>query len=479
MISTLCPRLSSQYGALLLCTAATLLAYPAITAVDPPEAAAATTYHIQSRTSARATQHLRSDTTFATPRVFSQSLTLSAHDLRGQGEADVNARLSIRYSTDLGLQQRLRQDPLFDARWNDLSLDLAYIEWRPYSGLQMSAGRQWHRSPLGITDFDGLAVSVRTTGEEWSPFFGIAAGRDVQRGLTPWDPGAWDVQGLPPNEAVLADRWHWMAAATAGVASDQRHRAELAAEHHRRPRGDGSPDAATTQRFGASTTVSPSDPLTLTTTASFHSTIDGIDRVHLDAAYRLGEGVVTTGIDHRQPIFDSSSIFNLFGAQPHRSAYATYRRPLMALATTVEIRSWTRLYFDENAGLFDAGDERAVGAALVNHHRLQWGIPFELSWQISAQTMTGQSGGDQYLGDARVRAPGPMDGLFLTGRMLGLWAATSHHRRNSGYAATGVVGAELEVGEMGQLSVHVENRMGSQTRANTALFALFELETWR
>ena len=457
-----------------------LLIYPTVTARWAGDAVAMTTYQIQTRTAARATQHLRSDTTFATPRVFSQSLSLQAYDLRGHGEGDVNARLSLRYGTDLGLQQRLRQDPLFDARWNDLSLDIAYVEWRPYSDLEISAGRQWHRSALGISDFDGVAVSWQQRRTDWRPFAGLAAGRDVQRGLTPYDPGAWDVQGLPPNEsAVLDDPWHWMAAARTGVAHGRRHRAELAGEHHRRARGDGSGDSASTQRIGASTTVTPADFLTLTTTASFHSTIDHIDRARFDAAYRIGESVVTTGVDHRQPIFDSSSIFNLFGAQPHRSAYATYRRPIQAISTTVELRGWTRFYFDDDAGFFDAGDEQAIGAALVNHHRLKLIVPLDFSWQISAQTMTGDASGEQYLGDLRLRAPGPMDGLSLTGRALGLWAASSHHRRQSGYAATGVIGAELEVGEVGQLSVNLENRLGTQTRANTALFALFELETWR
>lgn len=461
------------------CAAVVGLSWAAVSTVDV-SSAGATTYHVETRTAARATQHLRSDTTFATPRVLSQSLTLSAFDLRDNQQGDVNARLTIRYSTDLALAERLRQDPLFDARWNDLRLDVAYVEWHPGAGLEVTAGRQWHRNALGITDVDGLAVTWEADGDGWAPFFGITAGRDVQRGLTPWDPGAWDVQGLPPNEVVLDDPWHWMAATRAGItAPERRHRAEIAAEQHLRPRGDGSAHRTATRRLGATATASPAEPLTVTTTSSFHSTLGGLDRARLDVAYRFGDASVSTGVDHRRPVFDSSSIFNLFGAQPHRSAYATFRRPIESLGTTVEVRTWTRFYFDEQAPLWSAGDEQAIGAALVSRHQLEVVVPLDVMWQLSAQTLAGGAGGEQYLGNARLRAPGPVEGLFLSGRLLGLWAAPNHHRRPSGYAATAGLGAELELGEVGRFSLHSESRFGTHTRANTALFALFELETRR
>ena len=458
---------------------ASAVAMPAAV-VLPASEAQATTYHVQTRTAFRATQHLRSDTTWATPRILSQSLTLSAFDLRGNDEGDVNARLSLRYRTDLGLEQRLRQDPLFDARWNDGSLDVAYVEWRPFEALRLTAGRQWYRSPLGITDIDGLAVAWRDNSTGLRPFASVAAGRDVQRGLTPWDPGAFDVQGLPPNESVITDDpWHFMTAASAGLVDDGRNRVEFAAQQHRRPSSAPQNGTATTRRFGATATTSPADRLTLTTTASFHSLIDHIDRTRLDAAYRVGGGVAGAGVDHRRPIFDSSSIFNLFGAQPSRSAYVTYRRPIEAISTTVELRSWTRLYFDESASVLGLGDEQALGAALANFHRFELLVPLDIYWQVSAQTLTGVRGGDQYLGTARLRGPGPVDGLFLTGRVLGMWAAPGHPRRQSGYATTAGLGAEVEVGEVGSLSVNMESRFGTYTPANTAVFALFELETSR
>lgn len=474
--ATIVSALLAVFALIASCTA-TLLA---------PATAQATTYQIRSQSAARATQHLRSDNRLAAPRMLSQSLTLSAYDLRDDQSGDLNARISMRYSTDLGLATRFRDDPLFEARFNDITLDIAYLQWRPYPTLELSAGRQWHRSPLGITDYDGLAASWESADGVWRPFVGIAAGRDVQRGLTPVDPGAWDVQGLPPNEIDRsADPWHLMAAANAGIRRGRRHRLELASEHHRRPRASQSgqssqtPDAATTHRVGATATTSPADPVTVTATTSFHSAVSSVDRARLDAAWRLASGTISAGLDHRRPVFDSASIFNLFGAQPHRGAYATYSRPIDALSTTVELRGWSRLYFDDDASVFDPGDARALGAALANRHRLELFIPFDLRWQLSAQTLAGQSGGDQYLARARLRAPGPVDGLYLTGRLLGLWALPDHHRRNSGYATTAALGAELALGEVGNLFVNVESRSGSLTPYNTAVFALFELEAWR
>ncbi len=451
----------------------------AATTVSMPTAEA-TTYQIRTQSAARATQHLRSDQQLAAPRVLSQSLTLSAYNLRDTEQGDFDARISIRYSTDLGLNARFRQDPLFDSRWNDLSLDIAYLRWHPVDGLQVTAGRQWHRGPLGIADFDGLAVSWESPGDGWRPFADVAAGRDVQRGLTPWDPGAWDVQGLPPNEsAVTADPWHWLTAANAGLRRGRDHRAQLSATHHRRPRADDPGETAPTTRLGATATTVPYDPMTVTTTASYHSVIGRIDRARLDVAHRIGDGVVSTGLDHRRPVFDSGSIFNLFGAQPHRSAYATYRHPIEPLATTVETRAWSRLYFDGDAGILSTGDDRAVGGAVSSRHRLQAIVAFDLFWQLSAQTLTGQRGGNQYLGSARLRAPGPIDDLFLTGRFTGLWAQPRHHRRDSGLATTAGAGAELDIGDIGQFGLNFETRIGDYVPTNTALFAHFELEAWR
>lgn len=440
--------------------------------------AEATTYQVRTQTSARATQHLRSDTTFAASRVVSQSLMLSAHDLLDNDTGDLNARLRLRYTTDLGLNQDLRGDPLFDARWNDLSLDLAYVEWQPVPSVEITAGRHWRAGPLGMADLDGVSVDWAPDGDGWQPFVGVAAGRDVQRGLTPWDPGAWDVQGLPPNESLVTrDPWHLTAATNAGVRRGRLYRFEAGTRHHRRPHIEGPTDAATTHRLGATATASVWDPTTVTATGSYHSVVNSADRARLDVAHRVGTGAVSAGVDHRIPVFDSSSIFNVFGARPHRSAYGTWRQPIERLSTTLQLRGWTRLYFEETPGLFDAGDDRAVGAAVANRHRFDARVPLDVHWQLSAQTFLGASGGDQYLTTVRARAPGPIDGLFLTGRLMGLWALPDHHRRDAGIATAASLGADVDLGEIAVFSVTAESRLATVTRHNTAVFGLLELET--
>lgn len=441
--------------------------------------AEAATYHIRAQSAARATQHLRSDTTFSAPRIWSQSLTLSAYDLRGTEDNTLNARISLRYITDFALVQRLRSDPLFDARFNDLSLDIAYLQWKPLESLELIAGRQWYYSALGINDFDGLAISFRIPRGDWRPFLALAGGRNVQRGLTPWDPGAWDVQGLPPNEIALSDDpFHLVGAARTGVAFRDLQRIELAVEQFQRRQ----PDSASwiiTRRLGAAATASPREDFTLTTAASLHSAVQGLDRFHVDAAFRRGQAILSSGIDHRHPVFDSTSIFNLFGANPYRSAYASYGHRFSPFSTRLEIRGWLRAYFDAPAIAFDLGDARAFGAALSGAHRFPLFVPLEVAWQVSAQSFSDHSGGDQYLGDLRLRAPSPVDGLFLTGRILSLYASPSHHRYNAGYASSALLGAELAIAEIGLLSLSMEGRGGSFTPSNTALFAFFELEAWR
>ncbi len=443
-----------------------------------PEAEAATV-HVRTHTSVRATQHLRSDTTLAAPRVFTQGMTLSAYDLRGDGSGDLMARIQLRYVTDFGLAQRLRRDPLFDARFNDISLDLAHLRWHPTDSLRLVGGRHWAPSTLGLTDMDGISVHWQLPDGDWRPFLGAAFGRDVQRGLTPFDPGHFDVQGLPPNDAGVApDTWHLIGMGRAGVIAHDRHRVELAAQQFRRPQA-GLDRRVTTTRLGFSGSTTPVAPVTITAATSYHSTPNALDRAHLATAVRAGAQTFTVGFDQRRPVFDSASIFNLFGAQPHRSAYGSAERTFEPASTRLQLRGWTRQYFDSDPGLFATGDALALGAALAGHHRLSLFIPLQVSWQVSGQTLTDGSGGDQYLADLRLRAPVAVDGLYATGRILGLWALPDHHRRQAGFATTAVVGMELAIADWGRLAVSLESRGGSLATGNAAAFAHFEVDAWR
>lgn len=445
-----------------------------------PRGAEGATYQIRSQTAARATQFLRSDHRLSAPRNFSQALTLSAYDIGEDGQGRFNARISLRYDTDFALAQRLRQDPLFSDQWNDLTLDIAFLQWRPHENFELVAGRQWQFSPLGMADFDGISLLYQSTRGRLRPFASVGLGRDIQRGLTPFDPGAWDIQGLPPNETALTDDLrHFMGSASAGLVEPGRHRVELMAREYRRPQVDDRSKTAVTRRLGAAMTITPLPSLSVTGLTSFHSAANGIDRAHLNAALKLGPAQASAGIDHRAPIFDTHSIFNLFGAQPYRSAYLSYRHRLARFASSLELRAWTRAFFDEPGRLFRTGDTRALGASIGADHRLSLVVPLQIFWQISGQTNRQEGSGEQYLAHLHLRAPTAVDGLFLTGRFLGLLARRSHHRLDSGYGATAALGAELVLGELGRLTATVESRGASFAPANTALFALFEVEAWR
>lgn len=440
--------------------------------------AEATTYQIRSQSSARATQWMRSDGTLAAPRVWSQSLTLAAYDLQDRGDGSLNGRVSLRYLTDFSLAQRFRADPLYASRFNDLTLDIALVQWRATESLEVILGRQWVTSALGINDMDGLALHFRYDSGTLRPFFAISVGRDVAQGLTPFDSSSWDVQGIPVNERALESApWHLVSSIRGGAQIGTSNRIEIAAEQFQRPERNSS--WIYTRRVGAFGTFAPRDDLVLTTSGSVHSQIGTVDRFQAQGFYHRNESYLSIGVDHRKPIFDAGSIFNLFGAQPYQSGYLTLGRSLQGRGARIELRGWGRVYFEEASPVFSLGDAQAIGGALFARQILDIAMPVELTWQVSAQTFTDNSAGEQYLGDFRLRVPAPLEGLYITGRLLGLVATPESHRKETGYGGSALLGAEIDVGGVGQLYLSVEGRGGSYTRANTALFAHFQLEAWR
>lgn len=108
----------------------------------PAAEAQATTYRLRVQTVGRATQFYRSDRRVAAPRSLTQMLSLSAFDLGNDQSGKLSAQLSVRYFSDFGLEQRLRNDPMFGDRWNATTLDLAYVNWRPFEALHLRLGRQ-------------------------------------------------------------------------------------------------------------------------------------------------------------------------------------------------------------------------------------------------------------------------------------------------------------------------------------------------
>jgi hypothetical protein len=453
--------------------------------------AEATQFRVRSITIGKATQYVRSDRTVAAPRVFTQGLSLWGYDLRDDQSGSVNAHVSFRFHTDLALARAERDHPYLGHKWNELALDLAYLDWRPHQAMRLRLGRQWSQGPLGVRDFDGLAARWRPRLErDTHAHFEIYGGRDVQVAFGRFAPATFDVQGLPPDDTVEPDKLdgtHLIAGASTGLS--WAHEASVRISWRRRfGVGVDTPDGSSqtvvgSERFGAAASASIRESLVTSAHGSYHSQLGDVDRAGAQISWSMPgpAGVATAGVDHRHPWFDSSSIFNLFGARPFQGGFAVYRHPLDALATEVEVRGWGRLYHgddDATAPGVAARDERTVGGALSHRTRARlWDTPLDWRSLLSYQTSLDR-GTEQLLADVNLRVPIIGRDLFLTGRGLFLAALTDNARLDNGQAATGVLGVDIPVFAHGTFSAAVETTASSFFPTNTSVYATFAVEHW-
>ncbi len=452
--------------------------------------AQATTYRLRIQTIGRATQSYRSDLTVVAPRTLTQTMSLSAFNLADDQRGTVSAQLSVRYFGDFGLEQRLRNDPLFSNQWNSTTLDLAYVNWRPFESLNLRLGRQWTMGVLGVRDFDGLIVRWEPADNSLASFLEIYGGRDVELGLTRWDSSSWDAQGLPMNDTdgkLDSAPWHWLTGAQAAASlSDVAH---IAVGYQRRFRnGDDGKTIIGDERLGAAWSASPMRSLGLNANVSYHTLLGAADAARFGAVWRLpieiAAPTLSVGIEHRRPIFDSASIFNLFGAQPYQGLFASAQVSVDKISTEFEVRSWARMYHGADPSTLtgwtgNPGDSQAIGFAVAHRSNLRIGQRL-LTWstQLSQQLNAGESyGGDQFFGESRLRAPLGWQKIHVFGRGLVLIAWPEHHRHDPGYAITGVLGADFPLSERALLSLASEMSFGSFYPANSSLFVTFKLET--
>ncbi|MFP4598267.1 MAG: porin [Persicimonas sp.] len=465
-----------------------------------PPAANAAQYRIRSITIGRATQYFRSDRSVSAPRQFTQGMSLWGYDLLDDRTGSLNAHVSFRFHTDFSLSSAERNDPYLAHQWNDLVLDLAYLDWKPFEAMRLRFGRQWSMSSLGVRDFDGVAFRWRPRLEASTRArFEAYAGRDIQTAYGRFDSAQFDVQGLPPDDRLESDKLdgtHFVTGAGAGMSWARQASFDLS-WRRRFSTGVDSPTVADagsdgtstnetvvgSERFGAAASASFMRRLVASTHGAFHSQLQDVDRAGLQLSWMVPDpmGVATAGVDHRHPWFDSSSIFNLFGARPYQSAFLTYQQPVDSLRTDVELRGWGRLYHGDDeatASGVDAQDERTAGAAISHTSRLKVGR-HPMNWRslLSYQTSLDR-GSDQLLADVRLRMPVWQRDLFLSVRGLALAALTDHRRFDDGYATTGVVGLDVPISTLGTLSAAVETTTGSVYPTNTSVYATFALEHW-
>ncbi|TXC75779.1 hypothetical protein FRC91_09755 [Bradymonadales bacterium TMQ1] len=450
----------------------------------------ATTYQVRTQSRARATQHLRADRRWEASRTWTQALHLNAHDLLGDRTGRLNARLSFRYFSDAALSPELREDPRAQDRFNDLTLDLAYVDWHPFEALHLRAGRHWASSVLGVVDLDGLSAELELGDGPTRQRVQAWAGRQVDHRLGPFDPATWDVQGVPLNDPYASPEQATLLGASLGVHHRRLHSVEIAASRATRgiapPQGWGSPGARQIEhRFGMSARIKPVRALQLSTLLTFHGPAQTFDRALVQGAIAAGKNTaVSVGLDHRLPIFDAASIFNLFGASPRQSAYMSVQRALPEVQTSLEARAWARAYPDAGAR-FGLPDHLAPGAALGAHTRLRlFERDARLSAQISYQTHTeGAPTGDQLLVDASLRVAATPRRLWLTARHLTLYTTGASgsavgHGEERRMALSTSLGAEVGLGAIARLALLAEHRQGSALPSHALLYANLTLELW-
>ena len=458
-----------------------------------PRPAEAIRWRVRSYSLGRATQTLRSDRDQAARRILTQGLDLRAYDLLGDRTGSLSAAIDARYTTDFALPQSDRNRPLFDDRWNDLALRLAYIDWRPWQGVHLRGGRQWSRSPLGVRDFDGLSLNLRPRLDPVTRgIVDLYAGRDVELWRDAFNTDDFDVQGLPATNdddvaprAPFADANPWIAGGSLGLVWGDRGAFEFSYRHRWRTDPDSFDARTGSDRFGIAGSASPHRRLTFSASAAYNTLLEGVDEAGVDLSWNLPtapSSVVTVGLDHRHPWFDSSSIFNLFGTRPHQGAHLIWERGIAPIRTEVDARGWSRIYRGSEPygdGLADPANTLRVGGAVAHRTDLRlWNHPLEWSSQISLEGDAAGREGRHLLADTRARTPFVYDDLYLRLRTLLLAVSGATTSGKNGVAGTWIAGVDIPIRQIGTFSLLAEHTSRGLGRATTNLFGTLELEFW-
>ena len=448
-----------------------------------PATGAAQTVRAQTLTLGKGTQFRRGDFSIEAQRQFTQGLAVWAWNAAPGLPGTTDLHVAARYENDFGIRAEDFGDPAVEIERSRFLLDIANARYRPVDAIHLTLGRQWVLSSLGVRDVDGIRLRVEP---ELAPgldaHVDAFAGFEVASGHETINSDAWDVQGLPIDPAGASPGGRRFGGAAGLTWVD----AAFELAWQRSQRGDEESREVGDERVGAAIRGNVSRRLVLSSQAAYNLVLEDVDRAVLDLAWRApwSEAVVSGGIEHRQPWFDASSIFNVFGARPFEGAHLVYQHPVRIIATTFEARGWARAY-DGNLDLADfgagEGDSRAFGGAVGHDTRFRaFGVPFEWRTFGSVQsTVEGGQGGEQWVGDVRFRFPAIPRRLFMTGRALGLVVqpGSTASRTEGGSAVTGAVTAELPV-TFGTFSVTVDGTRSSFFVPNLNAWASFGTELW-
>ncbi len=443
---------------------------------------AAQTVHAETVTIGKGTNFRRSDFSVEAQRLVLQSVSVRGWDVVPVLPGDTQAAISGRFYNDFTLRAATEQ-PYEALDQGRFVVDHAYFTYRPFERVRWTLGRQWVGSALGVRDIDGvrlrlepqLSPAIASHVETW-------VGSDVATRWATTSPDTWDVQGLPieldgPRTAGTR------LGASAGIRWSE---AAASITWDRSQRGGDDGFVVGDERVGAAIRGNVAPRLALSSFASFHTLLQDVDRAAIDLAWRApwDEAVLSGGVEHRQPWFDSASIFNVFGARPFEEARLTYQHPVGEIATSFDARAWGRAY-DGNLDLSDfgsgVGDARALGGGLGHSTRFRaFGRVFE--WRTFGSTEVSPDraqGGERWVGDVRFRFPAIERRLYLTGRFLGLaWASgATASRSTAATAATGAFVAEAPV-SFGRFELALHGTRSSAFEPTFNAWASFETDLW-
>jgi hypothetical protein len=442
----------------------------------------------------------------ASERSFTQGLSISAYDLLDDKSGSLNAYADAYYTTDFGIGAARRNRAQFEDDWNAATLRVGYITWQPIDAVQLRAGRQTSLGPLAATDFDGLRLRLSPSLDgNTRALLGGYAGRDVEWTSTNFDVDTHDVQGIPASARLkgpFSEASGWVAGGKLGVRwGDRRRTGGVTFSYRRRWRASSAalaPGAEPlaedqdrwigSERFGVAADATPHRRLNVSAQATYHTLLQAIDRAGLDLAWDVPglESTAALGVEHRRPWFHASSIFNLFGAQPHQGVWGQWELEADQLHTEFEARGWGRIYYGHAAGNrpllpgeFPDLQERRWGGAL-GHTTEVFGRSRLWRWhsEVSVETAATEPGGEHVLVDTELRMPVLPERLALTARALGLWASPDDPEDKAGWAATWVVSADIPVSDFGTARVIAETTHGTLRQATTSLFGTLDLEFW-
>lgn len=459
-----------------------MLAAALICSLGALEEARARSFYVRSLTASRATQYRRLDLGVTAPRPLIQGLELGGFDLLDRGDGSLSARFAMRYMTDIAAASPAQAQLFAPVRFNDLRVDLLYARWRPAPSLEVSAGRQWAWGALGVHDFDGLQIALtrplRRHTLRLSGYFGFDT--QLQAGLAA--PDTFDVQGIPvgqddalePRNSVTGGTLQWSAHDVLNASLSYR----------RRWYTEG--NALGEERVGASSALTLSESLTVDGGASYHTLLGVIDRASLRSTYARSSSRVThffsIGASQRRPWFDSSSIFNLFGATPYRDAYVTWTRQDNSNALRLDVRTWTRSFQgdDEHDDFATSEqDARATGVAIGLTQPKQIASRRAI-WRVFSSAQLGASdyGGAQLLLDTSLSLPLEKLRANVTARALGAYITHEHHRLDDERAFSALVSLDARVLTRGKLRLVVEQRASTNDAQSTNIYGVLEVEAW-